>query len=321
MKVHIALEPEGKNKKILLGHLNPGISCTYGKQIPEDIEALVCGVPTEEMIKTSKKLKYLFIPYAGLPKKTKDLMMNYPDIEVYNLHHNAAPTAEMALSLLLCISRKMNSIDAKFRKGDWSPRYDVVPSLLLEGKNALIIGYGRIGKRVGSVLSALAMNVFGIRKNLGNGDFAENVFQLDKLHELLPKSNVVIVTIPFSEETTDLIGEKEFGLMPKNSIIVNVSRGPVVNEKALYEALKNNRIYGAGSDVWYIYPKSNGTDIRNTFPSKYPFHELENVVMSPHRGGRVHEMESDRMTHLAHSLNAACEGREIPNRVDILAGY
>ncbi|MEZ4812828.1 MAG: NAD(P)-dependent oxidoreductase [Caldisericia bacterium] len=117
------------------------------------------------------------------------------------------------------------------------------------------------------------------------------MFSIDNLHDLLPKSNAVIVSIPFSPETTDLIGEKELKLMPKNSIIVNVSRGPVVNEKALYDALKNNEIYGAGSDVWYVYPKSNKTDIRNTLPSKYPFHELENVVMSPHRGGRVHEME------------------------------
>ena len=97
-------------------------------------------------------------------------------------------------------------------------------------------------------------------------------------------------------------------------------RGGIVEEAALYGALRDHKLAAAGIDVWYRYPK-NEAERRTTAPSQYPFHELANVVMSPHRGGDSMETEKLRMTHLAILLNAAAQGKAIPNQVDVAKGY
>jgi phosphoglycerate dehydrogenase-like enzyme len=103
-------------------------------------------------------------------------------------------------------------------------------------------------------------------------------------------------------------------------VLVNVGRGPIVDEAALYAALRDGTLYAAGLDVWYNYPADEAARA-HTPPSDYPFHELDNVVMSPHRAGSSVETEALRMVHLARLLNAAARGEPMPNRVDLEAGY
>ena len=124
------------------------------------------------------------------------------------------------------------------------------------------------------------------------------------------------------DETRGLIGETELALMSDSAILVNVGRGPVVDESALYLALRDGTLHAAGLDVWYNYP-TDEPGRSATRPSEYPFHELDNVVMSPHRAGAPHtpETESLRMRALADLLNAAARGEPIPNRVDLVLGY
>ncbi len=109
-------------------------------------------------------------------------------------------------------------------------------------------------------------------------------------------------------------------LLPPQAILVNVGRGPIVVEKALYQALCNGALYAAGLDVWYNYPADKASR-SNTPPSQYPFHELDNVVMSSHRGGLTTEVEAERLTHLTTLLNAAAQDKPMPNRVDLAARY
>jgi phosphoglycerate dehydrogenase-like enzyme len=129
-----------------------------------------------------------------------------------------------------------------------------------------------------------------------------------------------MVTLPLTDETRGLIGEREIGLMPKNSVLVNIGRGPVVEQEALYHALKSGKLHSAGIDVWYNYPPDEEARA-HTPPADFPFHELDNIVMSPHRGGGASEVEILRMAHLANLLNAAARGDQIPNQVDLKRGY
>lgn len=316
-------KPDALALKALRDTLCDGIEISSGMDIPNPAEydIIVNGTPTEEQIKASPSLKALIIPYAGLPKRTRELMLRYPDIAVYNIHHNASSTAEMALALLFSATKNIVPIDSSLRRGDWTPRYDDVCSILLGGKKALILGYGSIGKKVAKVLSALGMNVTAISRNGRQPSNSETgVFPVSRLHELLPTATVLMITVPFSLETKDLISSKELSLMSRDSILVNVSRGQIVNEKALYKALKNRHLYGAGLDVRYNYPKSKDS-IDKTYPSEYPFHKLGNVVMSPHRAGRVFEKEIHRMSHIAEVINALHTGREPKTRVDVEVGY
>ena len=323
MKVHFHDKPDTPELKTLKEALNEGIKLTFGPDIPQPAEydILVHGTPTEEQIEASQNLKALIIPYAGLSRRTRRIMLGYPDIAVYNIHHNASATAEMALALLFSATKNIVPFDSRLRKGDWTPRYDDNCSILLEGKNALILGYGSIGKNVARILSAIGMKVTAINRNGKKDKNGEiDVFPVSQLHEHLPSANVLMVTIPYSPETEDMINSTELFLMPSDSLLVNVSRGPVVNEKALFKALKTRHLFGAGLDVWYNYPKSKDL-IQNTYPSDFPFHELDNVVMSPHRAGRVFEKEHHRMSHVAEVINNLAMGLEPRTRVDLERGY
>ena len=116
-----------------------------------------------------------------------------------------------------------------------------------------------------------------------------------------------------------MLGREELALLPIGATIVNIARGSIINETALYEALRDNRLR-AGLDVWYNYPKDDNI-VTATPPSVYPFHELENVVMTPHLGHKSDLTNMLRIRELAAMLNALAEGKPLPNRVDTNSGY
>ncbi|MGC9333373.1 MAG: NAD(P)-dependent oxidoreductase, partial [Anaerolineae bacterium] len=191
-------------------------------------------------------------------------------------------------------------------------------------KTALILGYGAIGQYLGQLCRGLGMDVLGIQRRPPAGDavYRDGVrlFAAEALHRLLPQADALLVCLPHTPETTGLVGARELALLPPQAILVNVGRGPIVDEQALYEALRHGRLYAAGLDVWYQYPETEAAR-PHTPPASYPFHELPNVVMSPHRAGGSTETEHLRMVHLARLLNAAARGEPMPNRVDLDAGY
>jgi phosphoglycerate dehydrogenase-like enzyme len=325
LKVHWITSSENTDLQRLRASLDPSISLQVGDQIalPEEIHILVTGFPERDQLIACSQLKALVIPFAGFPERTRQLMLDFPHIAVYNLHHNAAPTAEMALALLLAAAKFIVPIDRTFRAHDWSPRYAPNPSITLEGKTALILGFGHIGQRVGRYCQALGMEVLAVRRQIDReilpGLRAE-VYPPTMLPELLPRAHVLIITLPFTPATDGIIGATEIALLPPGALLVNVGRGRIIDQAALYPALRNGALLAAGLDVWYNYPTE--PDMRqNTPPADYPFSELDNVVMSPHRGGDSINRESIRITHLAALLNALQRGEPVENRVDVQAGY
>ena len=164
------------------------------------------------------------------------------------------------------------------------------------------------------------MTVLATRRQRPEQDDVAEVHMIADLRRLLPRSHVLIITAPLTPETKGLIGEEELALLPRGALLVNVGRGAIVDEEALYLALKGRQLAAAGLDVWYNYPRDEAAQT-DTPPSRFPFHELDNVVMSPHRGGDEIGIEAARMQHLAQLLNVAARGEEMPNRVNREAGY
>lgn len=304
--------------------LDPDILITEGKTIPSpaDYEVLVYPTPSREWLEASPVLKAVVIPWAGIPEKTLALMRGFPDISLHNLHHNNYNTAEFGFSLLLATAKFIIPFDRDLRKNDWTRRYQPPTATLLRGKTALILGFGSIGQALGSYCLGLGMKVVATRKHPDEytGDLDVNLQPDSKLRDLLPFADVLLISLPLTSETEDLIGEAELKSMPQGSILVNISRGPIVNQYALYDTLKSGHLHAAASDVWYNYPDSR-EDIKNTPPADVPFGELENFVLSPHRGWMVEGEEHQRMEALSALLNAANRGSVIPNRVDLEAGY
>jgi phosphoglycerate dehydrogenase-like enzyme len=169
------------------------------------------------------------------------------------------------------------------------------------------------------------MRVVGVRRHASDaaspGDgIADEVQAVARLGALLPEADALVVCVPLVPDTDGLLGADELARLPAHAVLVNVSRGPIIDEQALFEALQDGRLGAAGLDVWWRYPEDEPSRTA-TPPSRFPFHDLDNVVLSPHRGGSTTETANLRMQHLARLLHAAARGEEVPNRVDVEAGY
>jgi len=324
INAHYAQPPARPYVDQLIALLDPDVRLTTGQEepIPPDTDILITGRPTREQLLGGPMIQSLIIPWAGLPAETGRLLAEFPDVAVHNLHHNAQPVAEMILTLLLSAAKLVVPFDRLLRRNDWTSRYGQSQVQLLAGKTALILGYGAIGHLTAGYCQTLGMRVLVTRRRPDpeSSGPADEVHPANALHGLLPQANALLICLPLTSETDGLIGEKELALLPQGSILVNVGRGPIVDQAALYMALQNHHLHAAGLDVWYNYPADLASRKR-TSPADFPFRELDNVVMSPHRAGSTVESDSLRMIQLAELLSAAAARQSMPNRIDLAAGY
>ncbi|MEE9442584.1 MAG: NAD(P)-dependent oxidoreductase [candidate division Zixibacteria bacterium] len=296
--------------------LDSSITLSIGPDVSSSTNILIAGVPEAKHLEASKALTTLVIPWAGLPKATRVLLKDYPHIEIYNIHHNAGVVAEHAVALMMALARNLIPTDKTFRANDWTPRYDKTSIMQLKGKRALILGYGAIGHEIGKICRTLGMKIVGIKKN---HDASEGAYPVSELPVFLPKTNVFFVCLPMTPNTLGMIGKNELSLLPDNAIIINIGRGAIINEEALYNELKSGRLK-AGLDVWYQYPKKE--KIWTIFPpSKFDFASLENVIMTPHLAGHSDMVEKERIAELAELINNIASGNKPQTQVDINRGY
>ena len=325
LRVHVLWTHSPEALADLQSQLADNIHLTTGEDLAglARCDILVGGRPSRDQLTASPTLRAIVIPWAGLPPETRALLADFPAVAVHNLHHNAAPVAELALALLLAAAKSIVPYDQALRRHDWTPRYtDSREVLLLAGKTALILGYGAIGRRVAVALQALGMTVLATRRHppFAPDGAAAELHPPEALPALLPRADALIVALPLTPETEGLLGTAELALLPTHGVLVNIGRAAIITEQALYEALRDGRLAAAGLDVWYQYPAGEAAR-DHTPPANLPFGELPNVVLSPHRAGHAVETEPLRMAHLANLLNSAAAGQTIPNRVDLRSGY
>ena len=305
--------------------LPPTVELHLGEPAPPRYDVLVAGRPKAEWL-TADGLRALIIPWAGLPETTRDAVReSAPDLAVHNLHHNAAATAETAVALLLAAARRLLPADRRLREHDWTPRYNPAGSLQLAGGTALVAGYGAIGQRVARVCAALGMTVHATRRQqttTADDGSGIRIHPAEELRDLLPRAVALVICLPLTPLTKGLIGQPELASMRNHAVLVNIGRAPIIDESALFHALRDGTIGSAGLDVWYRYPPPDDPAARtHTPPSEFPFHELDNVVMSPHRAGWAPDTDRDRMVELHRVLQAMADGTDVPHRLDLEAGY
>ena len=311
--------------EVLQRRLSSDVQLHWGSAPPDRCDVLIAGRPDRDQLTASPDLQALVIPFAGVPMSTRATLADFPDLRVHNLHHNAASTAEMAVALLLATAKRLLPFDRALRADDWRPRYeDFTASMLLDGKRALVLGYGAIGQRIARVLNALGLRVTAVcrhpERHPDAADAGVDLRSTRELDDLWAQADALLIALPQTPATEGLVGASELQRMPDHAVLVNVGRGPVVDQAALYEALCDGKLGGAGIDVWYNYP-SDPEERANTPPAAYPFGELANVVMSPHRAGGGDAVEARRMAELAELLNALARGQTEAQRVDLSAGY
>ena len=190
---------------------------------------------------------------------------------------NSDAVAELALALGLTVARRVAELDRRIRAGEKITRPDYLAVETL-GKTVGVIGVGNIGSRVARKwANAFDANVIGYDPYLKKMICKK----IEKLEELLRNSDLITLHVPLNDETRHMIGAREIALMKKNAILVNTCRGGVVDEDALYQAMKAGQLFGAGLDVWDVEPP----------PRDHPLLTLPNVVATPHVAGNTFETQ------------------------------
>lgn len=223
----------------------------------------------EEMLQAAPSLKWVFSVSAGVEKLPLKELKERGILATNTSGVHAVTIAEYVMGGLLVMSHHYDRYLPFMKEKKWG---EPISGEDLEGKTMLVIGAGHIGSEIGRKAGAFDMRVSGLKRTPCEIDGFDGVYSMDKLQEMLPKADYVVMAAPLTQETYHLIGEEEFALMKKEAVFVNIARGDTVEEEALIAALKEGRIQGAVLDVFHEEP----------LPESSPLWELDNVLITPH---------------------------------------
>jgi phosphoglycerate dehydrogenase-like enzyme len=274
-----------------------------------DVDVLVTMAFTPEMAAAGRRLRLVQVPGAGLDRIQRAALP--AGAQLANAYGHDVGIAEYVIGAMLALTRSFGRLDASLRRGVWESQWNPTippppPWPELAGKTLGILGYGRIGQALARRARAFDMAVRAIRKHPPRSvpDGLAFLGGPDGLDEVLRRSDYLAITLSLTEATRGLIGPRELGLLKPSAILVNVARADLVDETALYRALAERTIAAAALDVWSRYP----TDGEPTPPGHQPFHELPNVLMTPHVSGWTEGMLSARAQVIAENIQRTARG-------------
>jgi len=237
-------------------------------------------------------------------------------VTVCNVAGHEQAIAEYVILTALAWHHRLIDIAASFRGGVWStgggagggPTHGEIL-----GKTIGIVGYGKIGREVARRAVGFGCRVIGANRSpiAYKGDASE-IYPLTELDRMLPLCDVVVIAAGLGPETTRLIDAHRLGLMKSAAFLINIGRAGIVDEEALYTALKDNKIGGAAIDVWWQYPTP---DQPNRHGSRLPFHELPNVILTPHCSSATDGARDRRFSTVAGNLDRYVRGEKLNNIV------
>jgi D-3-phosphoglycerate dehydrogenase len=268
-----------------------GLKIEYNPEItPEQIKEIIGNFDivivrsrttiTKEMIEKAKNCKIIARVGVGLDNIDLDAAKE-KNIRVLNAVEGAMnAVAEQVLGLMLSLAREIPRADREIRNGKWLKKE--LMGTELKGKYLGIVGLGNIGKRLGRLARALNMNIIGYDVIPIDEEFSKDVgLMKTDLDTLLQSSDYVSLHVPLLDSTYHMINAKKLSLMKKTACIINTSRGGVIDEEALYDALKNGNLGGAALDVFEKEP-ATGNKLAT----------LPNVILTPHIGAQTKEAQS-----------------------------
>ncbi|MBD3370633.1 hypothetical protein GF402_09750 [Candidatus Fermentibacteria bacterium] len=281
--------------------------------------------PSPEQLLSAARLKLLVNPWSGvqhlLPVLEEAGLLG--SLKLANCHGNAPAAAQHTMALLLCLANRLIQHHGWMVEGRWRTGDDDAETVSLRGRKVGLLGFGHINRRVYDLLRPWEVEVHVFRRSWeGESDRpvpAPLRYRPPDLHRFLKAVNILVTALPLTGETEGMIGPGELGLLGEDGLLVNVGRGGVVDEKGLYNALREGTIGGAAIDVWYNYrpvPDKEG----RLHPTDFPFHRLPNVVLSPHRASSPRG-DPRRFADVVRIVRSFHEGSEIPNLVDPDRGY
>lgn len=262
--VHIPEIVKKGHEVIFLQNEKDALPCEY-----DDVEAVICnGLFLNHRIENFTNLKYIQLTSAGYDRVPMDYIREH-GIKIFNAGGvYSIPMAEFAIAGVLQLYKKLSFFQDNKKGHKWEKNRGV---LELNGKTVCIIGCGSVGTECAKRFSAFGCRVLGLDVFSSDKEFFDEIKTMDNLENLIGQSDVVVLTLPLTEKTNHLINENTLSYFKKNSIIVNIARGKIIDTQALIEALEES-LGGAVLDVFEDEPLGEES----------PLWDFENVIITPH---------------------------------------
>lgn len=280
-----------------------------------DATVYVGGKFPAALAEASPKLRLVHVAGAGTDGVAFDALS--PQTLVANTFHHERSIAEYVAATAVVLRRRFLEQDRQLREGRWaSPVYDwtLRQSSSLGSATVGFVGFGHIGAQQCPGLRAFGCTGIAVTGS-GSVDAAENgltwAASTDRLSDLMTEADVVVVSAPLNERTTGMIGSTELAALGAEGVLINVGRGPLVQQDALFEALSTGSLGGAAIDVWYDYPSADGVGA----PSPHPFHTLPNILMTPHSSGITGETFEGRVDDITANIGRLAAHEPLINLV------
>ena len=223
----------------------------------------------------------------------------------------SASLGEFALAAILYFAKDLRRMIRSQSAGAWDP-FDVE---MISGRTVGIVGYGDIGRAVAARVRSMGMKVLAVKRHTAkeaNPDpLADQIYSPDRRLEMIPHCDYIVAAAPLSPETRGLLGAPEFAAMKNTAVVINLGRGPVMDEAALIKALSERRIRGAALDVFDEEP----------LPAGHPFYKLDNVLLSPHCADHTSDWHDDAMRFFLDQFARFQRNEPLLNIVDKHLGY
>lgn len=280
------------------------------KEKAEEADIIIGNLSTE-LIKDSKKLKWLQLNNAGTDGYTKAGVLPENTILTNATGAYGLAISEHMIGSLLFIMKKLHLYSADQKEHIWDD-HGTVDSIY--GTKTLVVGFGDIGSEFAIRMNALGSNVTGIRRNKSDKpDYLKALYQMDALDKCLEDADIVASCLPGTSETYHVFNKETFAKMKKGAYFINVGRGGAVDSYALSEALNSGHLAGAAIDVTEPEP----------LPKDHPLWDAKNILITPHISGNYHLKEThERIIRIAaENIERFLDGRELNNIVDFATGY
>jgi D-3-phosphoglycerate dehydrogenase len=285
---------DGANRDELLAALKSGVDAVLIRSATKmDAEAISAATGLRVIARAGVGLDNVDIPAATAAKV---MVINAPT-------SNIVSAAELAIALMMASARNISPAHASLRAGKWA-RSKFSGTEMFE-KTLGIVGFGKIGQLVAHRMKAFGMNVIAYDPYLSAEKVSTLGVKLVELDELLKNSDFITIHLPKTKETINLIGEEALSKVKPSVHIVNAARGGVLDEAALYKAITEGRVAGAGIDVYATEPCTDS-----------PLFSLDQVVATPHLGASTEEAQERAGIDVAHSVRKALAGEPVPDAVN-----
>ncbi|WP_271982643.1 2-hydroxyacid dehydrogenase [Pseudoclavibacter terrae] len=275
-------------------------------------DIVIASVLTPEQAASLRPDALLHVTGAGADRVSVDALP--PGVTICNTGHHGAAIAEHVVMTALMLRRRALEADAQMRAGKWRTignDASVPFHPMLRGTTMGLLGLGEIGTEVGRLAQALGMRLTALRQRPDapspDGLDVAEVYGPDRMLDFVAGADVLVASIPLSDHTRGTIGAAELAVAKPDLLLINVARGGVVDEDALFDALSEGRIGGAGIDVWWGAPDSQG----RVPASVDRFSPLANTVLTPHYSGHARQVFELRAADIARNIDLRAEGRPL----------